>query len=125
MDKSPATNSSDASTSDESPSAVGSSSVGVSDPVEYSDFPRKSSVQLEFQVRLRFVTEFESKVVDHPSLKSEEYRQLFHLPSEEGFRIYIYRGGGGGGSGCGGCGGGGVAAAVVAVVAAEWWWWQG
>ncbi|KAJ0828969.1 putative GRAM domain, PH-like domain superfamily, VASt domain-containing protein [Helianthus annuus] len=100
MDKSPATNSSDASTSDESPSAVGSSSVGVSDPVEYSDFPRKSSVQLEFQVRLCFVTvfgsevvdrvrlrsvtEFESKVVDHPSLKSEEYRQLFHLPSEEG-----------------------------------------
>ncbi|KAJ0803264.1 putative GRAM domain, PH-like domain superfamily, VASt domain-containing protein [Helianthus annuus] len=67
MDKSPATNSSDASTADESPSAVGSSSVGVSDPVEYSDFPRKSSVQLEFQ----------------PSLKSEEYRQLFHLPSEE------------------------------------------
>ncbi|KAF5795003.1 hypothetical protein HanXRQr2_Chr08g0334671 [Helianthus annuus] len=52
MDKSPATNSSDASTSDESPSAVGSSSVGVSDPVEYSDFPCKSSVQLEFQIEL-------------------------------------------------------------------------
>ncbi|KAI7739264.1 hypothetical protein M8C21_021009 [Ambrosia artemisiifolia] len=55
MDKSPATSSS---TSHESLPA---------DPVDTSDSPRKSSVQLEFQ----------------PSLRSEEYRQLFHLPPEE------------------------------------------
>ncbi|XP_076927671.1 protein VASCULAR ASSOCIATED DEATH 1, chloroplastic-like [Bidens hawaiensis] len=58
MDKSATTNSSDAATAGESP---------ASDPVDSSDSSRRSSVQLEFQ----------------PSLRSEEYRQLFRLPPEE------------------------------------------
>ncbi|KAI3804248.1 hypothetical protein L1987_25648 [Smallanthus sonchifolius] len=67
MDKSVTTNSSDATTSGEPLSAVGSSSVAVPDPVDSSDSSRKPSTQLEFQ----------------PSLRSEEYRQLFRLPPEE------------------------------------------
>ncbi|MFS7954334.1 hypothetical protein Hanom_Chr07g00629051 [Helianthus anomalus] len=43
MDKSPATNTSDATSANESSSAVGSSSVGVSDPTEYSNSSWKAS----------------------------------------------------------------------------------
>ncbi|KAK1430376.1 hypothetical protein QVD17_13062 [Tagetes erecta] len=53
--------------SDESPSPVASSSVALADPVDTPDSSRKSPTQLEFQ----------------PSLRSEEYRQLFRLPPEE------------------------------------------
>ncbi|KAL8263537.1 hypothetical protein R6Q59_021667 [Mikania micrantha] len=67
MDKSLATDSSEATTSTELPSAVGSSSVAVTDPVDSYDSSRKTSTELEFQ----------------PSLRSEEYRQLFRLPPEE------------------------------------------
>lgn len=68
MDKSPTTNSSDATTADESPSAVyGSTSAAAADPLISSSSPPKPSRQTEFQ----------------PSLRSEEYRQLFRLPPEE------------------------------------------
>ncbi|KAK9058975.1 hypothetical protein SSX86_021593 [Deinandra increscens subsp. villosa] len=68
MDKSLATTSSDATTAADEPlSAVGSPSTAVADPVDSPHSSRRPSTQLEFQ----------------PSLRSEEYRQLFRLPPEE------------------------------------------
>lgn len=70
MDKSPTTNSSDDTAAIEPLSVVnGSSSTAAADPADsFSPSPRASpSRQLEYQ----------------PSLRSEEYRQLFRLPPEE------------------------------------------
>ncbi|KAK9058976.1 hypothetical protein SSX86_021594 [Deinandra increscens subsp. villosa] len=68
MDKSLATTSSGATTTADEPlSAVGSPSTAVADPVDSPHSSRRPSTQLEFQ----------------PSLRSEEYRQLFRLPPEE------------------------------------------
>lgn len=68
MDKSPTTNLTDAAAVTESLSAVnGSSSASPADLADNSKSSYSPSRQLEFQ----------------PSLRSEEYRQLFRLPPEE------------------------------------------
>ncbi|XP_071715680.1 protein VASCULAR ASSOCIATED DEATH 1, chloroplastic [Rutidosis leptorrhynchoides] len=69
MDKPPSTNTAVATSGgNESPSAVqGSSSAVTADPVDSSTSSPKPNRLLEFQ----------------PSLRSEEYRQLFRLPPEE------------------------------------------
>lgn len=68
MDKSPTTNLADAAAVTEPVSAVnGSPSAVAVDPIDNSNSPSRPSRQLEFQ----------------PSLRSEEYRQLFRLPPEE------------------------------------------
>ncbi|KAI3700894.1 hypothetical protein L2E82_45535 [Cichorium intybus] len=68
MDKSPTANSTDAAAVTEPLSAAnGSPSAVAVDPVDNSNSPPRPSRQLDFQ----------------PSLRSEEYRQLFRLPPEE------------------------------------------